>query len=124
MTFDDVVLTKEQNDKEVSGAWLRGNYDAGMSMAGKYGVSPAGKLQKGGANSTMKAYRTYIELPAGTDGARVAIDETGTTGISHIVIDNGQEEADGRIYNLQGQRVQKPQQKGFYIKDGKKVFMK
>ena len=124
VTFDDVVLTKEQNDKEVSGAWLRGNYDAGMSMAGKYGVSPAGKLQKGGANSTMKAYRAYIELPAGTDGARVAIDETGTTGISHIVIDNGQEEADGRIYNLQGQRVQKPQQKGFYIKDGKKVFMK
>ena len=124
VTFDDVVLTKEQNDKEVSGAWLRGNYDAGMSMAGKYGVSPAGKLQKGGANSTMKAYRAYIELPAGTDGARVAIDETGTTGISHIMIDNGQEEADGRIYNLQGQRVQKPQQKGFYIKDGKKVFMK
>ena len=124
VTFDDVVLTKEQNDKEVSGAWLRGNYDAGMSMAGKYGVSPAGKLQKGGANSTMKAYRAYIELPAGTDGARVAIDETGTTGISHIMIDNGKEEADGRIYNLQGQRVQKPQQKGFYIKDGKKVFMK
>ena len=124
VTFDDVVLTKEQNDKEVSGAWLRGNYDAGMSMAGKYGVSPAGKLQKGGANSTMKAYRAYIELPAGTDGARLAIDETGTTGISHIMIDNGQEEADGRIYNLQGQRVQKPQQKGFYIKDGKKVFMK
>lgn len=124
VTFDDVVLTKEQNDKEVSGAWLRGNYDAGMSMARKYGVSPAGKLQKGGANSTMKAYRAYIELPAGTDGARVAIDETGTTGISHIMIDNGQEEADGRIYNLQGQRVQKPQQKGFYIKDGKKVFMK
>ena len=51
-----------------------------------------------------------------------------TTGIGEIVIEgdagiNGSANADGRIYNLQGQQVTAPS-KGLYIKNNKKVIIK
>ena len=51
-----------------------------------------------------------------------------TTGIGEIVIEgdagiSGSANADGRIYNLQGQQVTAPV-KGLYIKNNKKVIIK
>ena len=51
-----------------------------------------------------------------------------TTGISEMVIKgnagiSGAANADGRIYNLQGQQVSAPA-KGLYIKNNKKVIVK
>ena len=51
-----------------------------------------------------------------------------TTGIGEIVIEgdagiSGSANADGRIYNLQGQQVTAPV-KGLYIKNNKKVVIK
>ena len=47
----------------------------------------------------------------------------GTTGIN--TIDNGQSTVDGNVwYNVNGQRVAQPTQKGLYIHNGKKVIVK
>ena len=44
-----------------------------------------------------------------------------TTGMAHVVVDKGQ--SDDAIYDLHGHRVTAPQQKGIYIRNGKKLMM-
>jgi len=56
------------------------------------------------------------------DATQVTIDEEVTTGIEFVVNDKTMN-ADGTIYNLSGQRVQKTG-KGLYIQNGKKVVVK
>lgn len=91
------------------------------TMTGKYGVVPStGKIQKGGANATMKGFRAYFELPAGTNGARMIIDGEDVTAISSIITDA---ENGNAIYNLNGQRVNAAT-KGVYIINGKKMIIK
>ena len=121
LVFENITMKLDQNNMTIGSAQFKGNYEAGMSMAGKYGVTPAGKLQKGASTSTMKAFRAYIELPENAPAARIAIDETGTTGITYVLGDELNESE--RTYNLQGQRVESPR-KGFFIVGGKKVFKK
>lgn len=94
---------------------------AAGTMTGKYGVVPStGKIQKGGANATMKGFRAYFELPAGTNGARMIIDGEDVTAISSIITDA---ENGNAIYNLNGQRVNAAT-KGVYIINGKKMIIK
>ncbi len=94
---------------------------AAGTMTGKYGVVPStGKIQKGGANATMKGFRAYFELPAGTNGARMIIDGEDVTAISSIITDA---ENGNAIYNLNGQRVN-ASTKGVYIINGKKMIIK
>ena len=129
-TFTNVTIGGADASYEVDNVWFKGNYVAGMSMAGNYGITPEGKLAKGGASSTIRVFRAFLELPAGS-AARINITDE-TTGIDYVL---GSDElnADDDIYNLQGQRVEKAK-KGFYIirqgdgrlqgKSGKKVFKK
>ena len=44
-----------------------------------------------------------------------------TTGMADVVVDKGQ--SDDAIYDLRGHRVTAPQQKGIYIRNGKKLMM-
>lgn len=107
-------------DVELEGAAFRGNYEAGMSMNGKYGVSPEGKIQKGGESSTMKAFRAYFELTSGA-GARIVVNDE-TTGIREVIdlTSNGD-----NVYDLSGRKIDTSHQvKGLYIKNGKKVIIK
>lgn len=93
---------------------------AAGTMTGKYGVVPStGKIQKGGANATMKGFRAYFELPAGAN-ARMIIDGEDVTAISSIITDA---ENGNAIYNLNGQRVNAAT-KGVYIINGKKMIIK
>ena len=131
LVFENVTITDAVNNQEVNGAQFKGNYDAGMSMDGKYGITPQGKLAKGTESSTMKAFRAYIELPGDVSGVRIMISGE-TTGIDYV-LSSDELNAGNAIYNLQGQRVEKAA-KGFYIirqgdgrlqgKSGKKVFKK
>ena len=71
-----------------------------------------------------KAYMKFSALPAGT---RVVFDfDDTTTGIESIEsIDTGcSNHAADVYYNLQGQRINKPQQAGLYILNGAKVIIK
>lgn len=94
---------------------------AAGTMTGKYGVVPStGKIQKGSANASMKGFRAYFELPAGTNGARMIIDGEDVTAIISIITDA---ENGNAIYNLNGQRVNAAT-KGVYIINGKKMIIK
>ena len=111
-----------------SGAYFRGTY-APIAAGGwtktietdvVYGVTSAGKIQKAGASATMKGFRAYFDLPAGSS-ARLAIydDATGIT----TILDAKELNNDGKVYNLNGQRVENAH-KGLYIVNGKKVVVK
>ena len=111
-----------------SGAYFRGTY-APIAAGGWtkndpsdviYGVTSAGKIQKAGASATMKGFRAYFDLPAGSS-ARLAIydDATGIT----TILDAKELNNDGKVYNLNGQRVENAY-KGLYIVNGKKVVVK
>ena len=107
-----------------NGAIFQGTYTpmAAGTLTGKYGVIPTtGKIVKGDASTTMKGFRAYFELPAGTTAPTISIDDS-TTGIGSI--DNGQWTMDNsEVYNLNGQKVQNAQ-KGLYIVNGRKVVIK
>ena len=80
-----------------------------------------GKIQKGGASATMKGFRAYFELPAGTSsGARLSFTDV-TTGITTVM---DASELGDDAFNLKGQRVDTPKKGGLYIIGGKKVIVK
>ena len=138
---DDIVLTNitiasgdasawytRKTDSSNNAAYFRGTY-APIAAGGWtknvdtdviYGVTSAGKIQKAGASATMKGFRAYFDLPAGAT-ARLAIydDATGITSI----LDAKELNNDGKVYNLNGQRVENAH-KGLYIVNGKKVVVK
>lgn len=117
-----VSFATEKYD-ERSGAKFQGTFTpmAEGTLAGKYGVTPDGKIRKGGANATMPGFRGYFELPADAPAPTLSFtDENGETtyirGIEAEQILKG-------AYNLQGQPVDTPT-KGVYIINGKKVVIK
>jgi hypothetical protein len=58
-----------------------------------------------------------------TDVYETTIEVNGTTGISdaeHLITNND----DSEVYNLSGQRVDKPTKKGLYVKGNRKVVVK
>ena len=96
---------------------------AAPGMEGKYGVTPAGKIQKGGANAWMKGYRAYFELPEDADPSKLAITIDGqaiATGIDAVEMLN---ELNGNVYDLQGRKVNSAK-KGIFIQNGKKIVVK
>lgn len=108
---------------------FKGNYTAGMSMDGLYGVATIDgvqKIVKGSATSTLPATCAYF-TNSGTMGAAYAIRLEGEeiTGIN--AINNGVAE-DGAVYNLQGVKVSNSSMKnlpaGLYIMNGKKFIIK
>jgi len=117
-----VSFTTEKSDN-YGGATFQGTFTlmAEGTLAGKYGVTPDGKIRKGGANATMPGFRGYFELPADAPAPTLSFtDENGETtyirGIEAEQILKG-------AYNLQGQPVDTPT-KGVYIINGKKVVIK
>lgn len=73
--------------------------------------------------SKVPACKAVLKKPAGVAASRsLGIEDGGTTGISDMQYDNMQNNND-KIYNLNGQRINKPT-KGLYIKNGKKMVVK
>ena len=78
-------------------------------------------LQKAKGGNEHKAYRAYLKNNTGAEGVNLSIMVDGElTGIYNI---QNAENADGIIYNLNGQRVNNAQ-KGIFIINGKKVVRK
>lgn len=111
-----------------SGAYFRGTYTP-IAAGGwtknadgdkLYGVTAAGKIAKIGDTATSKGFRGYFDLPAGATARLSFFDET--TGIT-TVMDAKELNNDGKVYNLNGQRVENAH-KGLYIVNGRKVVVK
>lgn len=119
------VEFRSVNYDEYNGARFQGTFApiAAPGMEGKYGVTPTGKIQKGGANAWMKGYRAYFELPEDVNPSKLAITidgQTIATGIDAVEMLN---ELNGNVYDLQGRKVNSAK-KGIFIQNGKKIVVK
>jgi len=123
----NISRTEAQYDLK-GGAYFRGTY-APIAAGGWtknadtdniYGVTSEGKIAKASASATIKGFRAYFDLPAGTDAPSLSVQDQ-TTGITTIVSEGSQQ--NGEVYNLNGQKVNAPS-KGLYIINGRKVVVK
>lgn len=109
-----------------NGATFQGTYEPVVApgMEGKYGVVPStGRIQKGGANATLKGLRAYFELPTGVDGAKMNYNDDIVNAINGVSILNNSDE--NGVYDLQGRKLNTNNlPAGIYIKNGKKYIVK
>ena len=96
-----------------AGAWEKSAADDII-----YGMTTDGHIQKAGATASIKGFRAYFDLPAGSEVKALSFDGEDATAIQAI---DGQHATDDAIYNVAGQRIQK-MQKGINIINGKKVL--
>lgn len=110
---------------------FKGNYTAGMSMNGLYGVATDTdgyqKLMLGGAKATLPAGCAYFSTTkTNANGLRICFDGGEITNIQAINGGNKGEKA--AVYNLQGVKVSSNGTNGLpaglYIQQGKKVIVK
>lgn len=118
VTFGDVTFT--------------GNYTAGMSMEGYYGVADRNGSQyimKGGSNSTLGSTGAYFSVAgAAAEVNRLALDLEGVTAIGSVETEGAEDAFD--VYSISGVKVRTGAtnldglQRGLYIVNGKKVLVK
>lgn len=106
-----------------------GNYTAGMSMDGKYGVATIDGVQKlriGGAKATLPAGCAYFTTDNNANGMLIRLDGGNTTGI--LDVNTGVVVENTAVYNLQGVKVSNNGTAGLpagiYVMGGKKVIVK
>lgn len=125
--FEDVDVTYSSDPKTTNDATFQGTYApiaAGSMPIGSYGLTPSGQIRPAGSKSSLKGYRAYftgVSAPSGGSDVRLFIldgDETTDVGLFKMV--EGEEH---RVFNLNGQEVQKAK-KGLYIVNGKKIVIK
>lgn len=111
------IVTTGNQYVDQNGVRFQGVYASTTMAVGDYFFSN-NKLYKATSTKSIKPFRAYFkDVPA---GARLMFfDET--TGISEVM--GNTEKASGNYYDLQGRRIAQPQ-KGLYIVNGKKVFVK
>lgn len=106
-----------------------GNYTAGMSMDGKYGVATIEGVQKlriGGANATLPAGCAYFTTNNNANGMLIRLDGGNVTGI--LDVNTGVVVENAAVYNLQGVKISNNGTAnlpaGIYVMGGKKVVVK
>lgn len=123
--FDNVNIEPTTGDltTTVDGVSHIGSY-AELTVTDAYGYADGQFVQAG--KGTVKPFRTYITIPAGSAAAPKAFDihfADTETGIATVVMDS----KDQNVYNLQGVRVAHSLNglpKGIYIVNGKKTVIK
>ena len=89
-------------------------------VTGKWGINGDGKLQKGGASATIRAFHAYLaEVPV--SAREITIDDGEVTGIVNVKSLLPAEEC--VAFDLQGRQVAQPT-RGLYIVNGKKIVVK
>ncbi len=124
-SFDNVTIEPTTGDltTTVDGVSHIGSYSE-LTVTDAYGYAGGQFVQAG--TGTVKPFRTYITIPAGSAAAPKAFDihfADTETGIATIVTDS----KDQNVYNLQGVRVAYSLNgltKGIYIVNGKKTVIK
>lgn len=126
-TISGVTIVKGTSTQTVNGSWnFVGTYASGNIPLDSYFFNSNKLYKAANESNTIKPFRAYF-TPKGGAGARelkFIIDGDDTTSIGTIKADGTMETtAEGTVYNLSGQRVNKPA-KGLYVINGKKVIIK
>ena len=124
-TINGVTIAEATPTQSLTSWDFVGTYASGNIPQDSYFFS-ANQLWKATDNTnTIKPFRAYF-TPKGV-GARelkFTIDGNGTSSIGTVMTDGTLETtAEGTVYNLSGQRVNKPA-KGLYVINGKKMIIK
>lgn len=125
-TISGVTIVEGTSTQTVNGSWnFVGTYTSGNIPLDSYFFN-SNKLYRAADNTnTIKPFRAYF-TPNGelARELKFIIDGDDTTSIGTIKADGTMETtAEGTVYNLSGQRVNKPA-KGLYVINGKKVIIK
>lgn len=106
---------------EVYGRFI-GTMKAGTTVPENYLFLNANKLYYSTGSTVIKGFRGYFWLKDFNPSANAPTFKVdgGTTRVEGLSVVTD----DGTIYNLNGQKVETPAQKGVYIKNGKKVILK
>lgn len=119
--INNVVIVEGEPVQTVEGWTFNGTYSSGSIPSGSY-YFKSNKLYLANGKQTVKPFRAYF-TPSNTSGGHAAMIDVAfdgeTTGIMNVN-ENGNIN-DNRWYNINGQRVGQPAQKGLYIVNGKKV---
>ena len=126
------VMTTEPEAVTFGDVTFTGNYTAGMSMEGYYGVADQDGSQyimKGGSNSTLGSTGAYFSVAgAAAEVNRLALDLDGVTAIGSVETEGAEDTFD--VYSISGVKVRTGAtnldglQRGLYIVNGKKVLVK
>ena len=130
LTFDKVDIYGEPASSEADKDFqLIGTYSpATLATDGTNLFLAAGaQLKKPSTTgNTIKGFRAYFKVPAGTSDAKLSFGGIDTS-IDSVTIDGMSLKADGQVYNLNGQRVGSSLNglaKGIYLMNGKKYVVR
>ncbi len=119
--FNNIDITAETPTAVNAGDFtFTGIFEPTLIAENDLFVAAGNKLQPSDGTGKLKGFRAYFKTAAGARATSFVVDggtTTGIIGIDGTVIENG------KIYNLNGQKVQNAQ-KGLYIVNGKKVVVK
>lgn len=118
-TFNGVLVNATTVQTEGEYFDFMGTYTVTGIDAGNWVIS-GGQLKKASAEISLKPTRTYFAPKS--PGARIAkfvVDDEEVTGLKVLFAEQGA--AVEGLYNLKGQKVERAQQKGIYVVNGKKV---
>ena len=119
--FNNIDITAETPTAVNAGDFtFTGIFEPTLIAKNDLFVAAGNKLQPSDGTGKLKGFRAYFKTAAGARATSFVVDggtTTGIIGVDGTVIENG------KIYNLNGQKVQNAQ-KGLYIVNGKKVVVK
>lgn len=127
-SVDDVEISSDYDaltySKTVKGkkSTFTGTLNAGYVLPANYLFISGNKFYYSTGTTSIKGFRGYFylqEFTASSPAPLIVVDGE-TTRINELNVVDG----DGRIYNLKGQHVENPTEKGVYIKNGKKFVVK
>ena len=114
---------------ELTNASIGGVYTTTPMAEGSYSFRADGKF--GIHTGDLSPYRIYLNVqPSQSASSRTMLfsiglpDDSSTTGIRIISLEDGKQTGSSAIYTLEGQRVMGTPRQGIYIKNGKKFSVK
>ena len=118
------VCNELDEDSEIIGTLgtMFGTLKSGIVIPKDYLFLSDNKFYYSTGATTIKGFRAYIQIKGFTSSSSAPefVVDGETTNIEGLQIITD----DGQLYNLKGQKVDNPTQKGVYIQNGKKVVVK
>lgn len=122
-TFDNVSVCATSLTPSVvnNGVSFMGNLNGRISAQGLYGITSDNMLKIGGANAHINGFRSYFDLSPNINAQSVQLVYGGeVTSIGEVKQNMKMQ----RIYSIDGRSVKTPMQRGVYIINNQKVFVK